>query len=135
MTTNRGLRHPFLLTLLVVGSCRMGGWSANQLAVPQGGFVEVELADRDLEGELLLADEAGILLLSDDFVVFRASWSALEELDFRDRPVDDVADGAVPVGDWLRQIQLASRYPFGLPDDQLATLLESLDQDEVLELR
>ncbi len=135
MTTTRRLRPALLLGLLVMASCRVGGWNLGHVASARGGTVDLELADDDVRGELLVADEEGVLILVGGSEILGALWASLERLNVLDRPVEDVRDGAVPGEEHLRRIQLASRYPFGLPDDQLAALLESVGQDDVREIR
>ena len=134
MTTRRSFRMSLLLGLLVLASCRVGGWNRGQVASARGGTVDLELADDDVRGELLMADEEGVLILAASEIL-GARWASLERLRVRDRPVEEVRDGEIPAADRLRQLQLASRYPFGLPDDQLTALLASLDQDDVREIR
>jgi hypothetical protein len=135
MTISRRLRPALLLALLTAASCRVGGWNDEQVAAARGGTVELELADDDIRGELLAADDEAVLILVGASEILGARWDDLERFRVRDRPVDDVRDGTIPGPAHLREIQLASRYPFGLPDDQLAILLEGVGQDAVREVR
>ena len=117
--------------LLLSAGCTIGAWSRQDRTAADGGLVRLETHDARLEGELLAADEVGLLVLSEGRV-YRAPWDAVARLRFRNRPVEPVvAPGGTPPMDVMRGIQLASRYPYGLTEEQLAQVLISLGQAEL----
>jgi hypothetical protein len=120
-------------TLLLTTACSVGGWSRGDLSAAKGGSVRVEAGEARLIGELLLADQEGLLLLADGRIR-RVPWTAVLGLDFRNRPVEveaGLALGAPPLPGILRAIQLASRYPYGLTPEQLGRVLADLGQDGI----
>lgn len=124
-----------ILTAILLAACTVGGWNPADLQTGRGGEVTLTAGSgQEVEGELLLADEEGIMILVGGRLTL-VPWEAVDALGFDDRPVDNVSDGAVPLPNHLEQVQLASRYPFGLSEDQLDTLLASLGQDAPDELR
>ena len=123
------------LSLLLTTACTTGGWSRQDRTAAYGGLVRLEAQNVRLEGELLVADEAGLLVLAEGRV-FQAPWDAVARLRFRNRPVKPlVMPGGTPAVEVLREVQLASRYPYGLTEEQLARLLASLRQEELRVVR
>jgi hypothetical protein len=98
-----------------------------------GAEAEMTTDTGRLEGELLLVDDVGILLLVDGEVV-RAPWSVVSRLDIRRRPGSMELDGSVPPEADRRRAQLSSRDPYGLDAEQLEALLASLGQEQVREV-
>lgn len=120
-------------TLLLTTACTAGGWSRADLSAGKGGSVRIQAGDTRMDGELLLADEDGLLVLANGRIA-RVPWGAVRALDFRNRPVEIEAGhslGVPPFPGELRAIQLASRYPYGLTPEQLHRVLADLGQDRV----
>jgi hypothetical protein len=122
-----------LIGILLTG-CRVGGWNRGQEVTPFGGTVSLTAAAVTMQGELLLADETGVLALVGNEIL-RAPWSAISRIQVRDRPASVALSGNTPTEADLDALRLASRYPFGITDDQLASLLEAHGQSEVRVVR
>lgn len=122
------------LMLVALSACRVGGWSTSQKATPYGGRAHVTTPDTALAGELLTVDASGVLLAAPDELV-RVRWASISRVRVRDRGVDVALLRAAPSEAQMEDLRLVSRYPFGLTEDQLRTLLSSQGQVSVREVR
>ncbi|MEN8376808.1 MAG: hypothetical protein ABFS34_15375 [Gemmatimonadota bacterium] len=124
-----------VLVASLLAGCRVGGgYDEAAVAAGLGSQVRLELAEGEMRGELLLARPDGIVLLQ-GARAFLAPWAVIEKLSFSSYPVEDHKGGIAPSSVQRRQMQLASRYPHGLTDSQLAELLAALDQAELERLQ
>ena len=100
--------------LLLLGACAVGGWSDTE-PYARGASVTLTSASSTLTGELLLADEDGVIVLANNAIT-RAAWGVLTDFDVDGRPAPRLRGGRVPLTQELREIQLTSRYPFDLTE-------------------
>lgn len=117
-----------------VAGCAVGGWGRAQKGSSGGGNAKVTTTTHPVQGELLVADTSGALLLAGSEIV-HIPWSTIRKIDVADYPVSLTLDGTAPSAVMMKQVQLASRYPFGLSDEQLRILLGATGQNEVREIR
>jgi len=121
----------------LVSACTFGGWNAEAIAAGRGAPAEiVGTGDGDAgwSGELLMAEQEGVLLLLDDGELLRVRWTAVDRIRLRDHPGSFRSRGRAPTEDQLRDARLASRYPYGLTDAQLDELSTALGQESVREV-
>lgn len=124
-----------VVLLLALASCKFGGWRGTEKSTPFGAQVRLTTeSGESFEGELLLADSESLLIAVGPELI-RVAWEAVDEFQVPRHPVDRVRGGDRPSDSDLRQIQLASRYPYGLSEDQLAQLLAERNQARVREVR
>lgn len=126
-----------LAACALVSACTFGGWNAETIAAGRGAPAEiVGTGDGVAEwvGELLMADQEGVLLLFADRELLRVPWTAMDRIRLRNHPGSFRGHGRAPTEGQLRDVRLASRYPFGLTDAQFDELLAALGQAGVREV-
>lgn len=124
-----------ILILVALTSCKVGGWNNIERSNAYGAEVSfTTVSGATFEGELLLADEGGLLIAAGSEVI-HAAWPALAEMRVRRHPVDRFRAGDELSDSQLRSIQLASRYPYGLSEDQLRQVLAGYGVEAAREVR
>lgn len=120
-----------LVVVVSFPACRVGGsWDAETVSAPYGGDVEVQAGSTTATGELLMVRGDGVVFLHDGRATV-VHWDAIDRLAFPDHPVEELRGGEGPSSRHRREMELASRYPYGLTDDQLQRVLEGLGQSEL----
>ncbi|HSM35231.1 MAG TPA: hypothetical protein VK837_02445 [Longimicrobiales bacterium] len=118
------------LSLALAVCFRVGGWEAEQ-RFEYGDQVEIRTAGGELLAELILVRDEGIVVLGET-TAYALAWADIERMDFRRFPVDRYeADDGIPSAPVRERLARASRYPYGLSDDQLARFLGALGQTEL----
>lgn len=131
------MRLPFIafvgIASLITAGCVVGGWGQVKTS-PVGGWAKLSIASGDVFGELLLADDAAALMKNGDDI-FRVPWTRVRSVRIKSHSVSVDLGGFPPQAGELRAMRRASRYPFGLTDEQLQHLLESVGRESVREMR
>jgi hypothetical protein len=122
-----------LLLVLALAACALGGWPPDE-PYDRGATVEIKSASSSLTAELLRVDDDGVTVLADDTLT-RAVWAVLRDLDVKGRPAPRLRNGRTPSTDEIRELQLTSRYPFGLTDAQWSRLRAVSGWDTIHEFR
>lgn len=133
MSTRREVIGTLILLPLGLSACRFGGWGRGFRESGLGCTVELRpaIGTQRTEGELLLARDDGLVVLSGGRVLF-APWDAMSRVTFQGVPVDRLLGGQAPTNpghlDNMRQV---SRYPYPLTDAQMDAVLERQGQAEM----
>jgi hypothetical protein len=125
---------PLLLTTLT--ACRIGSNAAKSPVAdsPYGAQAYLELTasgEADIRAELLAVTEKG-LLLDDGAHIHLFLFSSFEKTTLSGAPGSGTLKGEDPDPERLEAFRKYSRYPFGLTDEQLAYLLETREQEELI---
>jgi hypothetical protein len=138
------IRFPRLLSLIALGialgSCRIGFNSSMSSVArsPFGAMVEFQLSGTAEEGpdlstpvELLTINDAGLIVEADGYLVL-VRFQSFRTAKLQDSPGVGTIHGDDPDRATLREAQHYSRYPFGLEQRQLASLLEERGQPSMI---
>ena len=128
------LLAPLLLASLT--SCRLGSNPAKSPVAdsPYGAQANLELTasgEADFRAELLAVTEEG-LLLDDGAQIHLFQFSSFKEAKLDGAPRTGTLKGEDPDPERMEAFKKYSRYPFGLTDEQLAALVESRDQEDLI---
>jgi small nuclear ribonucleoprotein (snRNP)-like protein len=128
---------PFILTLFLLSGCVIGG-DVSKLHVanhPSGDRVTVKLHNNHiLYGELLALDEFGIFMLEDPTrKIFRITYPATSNMRVGKARLNH-KKGKKPKKSRILTYQNYSRYPQGISDDLLQSLLTAYNQEELLNI-
>ena len=117
--------------LAVIAGCRHGPSESdlNAVVVGEGVYTEVKVGTQTLSGELLSIDRTGLVLRTKRIVFV---------------PLPSIADARFPaLGKryWIRNgraevsametVRLATRFPYGISEQVMATLLASTNQTSI----
>lgn len=127
-------RRAYLLGVAILAGCYVGQSVQEFEPVRSGHGVTAAfttVTSRSLEGELLTANETGVLLLVEG-AVREAAWSDFEEFRVAVPHRLRVYNGEPPTAEALGRMQAAARFPFGLSDAHRQEFLEVWGQANVI---
>jgi hypothetical protein len=138
------IRFPRVLSLIALGfalgSCRVGSNSTMSPVArsPFGAMVEFQLSRPSEEGpdlgkpvELLAINGAGLIVEANGYLVL-VRFQSFRTAKLQDSPGVGTIYGDDPDRATLREAQKYSRYPFGLEQRQMASLLEERGQPSMI---
>jgi hypothetical protein len=124
-----------VIAMVIAAGCKLGGtWESAVIDSPLGATVEIRNDEGTREAELLLVQTDGIVVLVDRQVRL-ARWGDMNRLAFRRVPVYGLVNGYEPGVQQHDAMRKVSRYPRGLTEAQLAALLASYGQSEIVVYR
>jgi hypothetical protein len=141
------IRTPFLLVLLSVSAgftaCRFGPDPSRSPTAtsPYGAQVEIDLTKTvsapgwaigpTTRLELVAITDSG-LMVDDGAVFFLVQFGSISKASLKDTPGVGAIKGYGPDPERLDRMRRYSRYPFGLTEAQLASLLAVRNQDALV---
>ena len=132
----RILRGARLALVLIAAACSYGQKpeSFGPAFVPIGAAVDVDLAEYPQRLELLAVSDSGLFLGQRSRILF-ARYDAIRRVQAPEYHLDYLTGRRAPASEEARQLRLVCRYPQGIPDAVLATLLRRSGQAAVEELK
>lgn len=141
----RSVNGLFVLALFVLGAsaCRIGSDPRRSPTAtsPYGARVEIKFEGigripdsaygSPVLGELLAITESG-LMVDDGALIMLFRFGSFSEAELKNAPGVKALIGVPPPVERLQEARLFARYPFGLTDGQLASLLQERGQESLV---
>lgn len=118
---------------IAIGACTFGEWSREAATSPLGLEASFRIGDETYSGELLAADADGILVLA-GYTPGSAEWAEIEGFTLTNLGAISFPRGGSPSEEDLERIRLASRYPWGLTDEEYREVARRSGWGDVREL-